>query len=279
MSDAAAAFVREVARRRLHQRVPRRRRMPRQQYPKGVEQAYAAELLAQLEQLHRRVKERIYPFLPTLAAEGQRLARRDDPRDVNKAAAALRLELTTRAEELAPRVRVIGQRTSQAVDEQLGGQLEAVLGVKVPIGDPAFGQRLQAFTAENVALIKSVEAQYLGDVEVAITRGVADGRRWEDIAGDLEARFGVSQSRAALIARDQVGKFYGALQEVRQTTLGIDGYFWETAGDERVREEHQVLQGKRFTWAQGAGEEGHPGEAINCRCTASPDLSALLAGL
>jgi SPP1 gp7 family putative phage head morphogenesis protein len=127
-----------------------------------------------------------------------------------------------------------------------------------------------------VALIKSIPQQYFGDIEKRITAGVRSGTRWEDLAQELQDRYDVSESRAALIARDQVGKFYGELNEVRQTALGVKSFIWRTANDERVREEHADLEGETFDW-DTPPSEGIPGEAVNCRCFAEPVLDDLLS--
>ena len=95
---------------------------------------------------------------------------------------------------------------------------------------------------------------------------------------EIEARFDVSESRAALIARDQVGKFYGALNRARQEDLGLTHFVWRTANDERVRPEHVRLDGQRFSWSK-LPAEGYPGQPINCRCNADPDVESLLDSL
>lgn len=48
-----------------------------------------------------------------------------------------------------------------------------------------------------------------------------------------------------------------------------------TARDNRVREEHEALEGESFAWSDPPSE-GHPGEPVNCRCYADPDFSELL---
>ncbi len=95
------------------------------------------------------------------------------------------------------------------------------------------------------------------------------GLRHEELSAKLEAAFGVSQARADLIARDQTLKLAGDLTHIRQTQAGITSYVWTTSGDERVREEHAVLDGETFEW-RSPPEVGHPGQDFNCRCTAYP---------
>ena len=52
--------------------------------------------------------------------------------------------------------------------------------------------------------------------------------------------------------------------------MGISEYRWGTAGDERVRETHEANDGKVFRWDTPPAETGHPGNDVQCRCTARP---------
>ena len=65
----------------------------------------------------------------------------------------------------------------------------------------------------------------------------------------------------------EVGMFGGSY-------LGITQYIWRTSRDERVRESHLVLEGKTFSW-DSPPDVGHPGQDINCRCTAEPVIPGL----
>lgn len=77
------------------------------------------------------------------------------------------------------------------------------------------------------------------------------------------------QSRYDLIARDQTSKLNAELNRVRHEQAGITHYRWVTAGDERVRHEHSSRSQRVYSWGH-VHFDGHPGEPINCRCTARP---------
>jgi hypothetical protein len=49
-------------------------------------------------------------------------------------------------------------------------------------------------------------------------------------------------------------------------------YLWRTASDEKVRYDHAVREGRRFT-LQNPPEGGPPGAAFNCRCHAEPVIT------
>ncbi len=89
-------------------------------------------------------------------------------------------------------------------------------------------------------------------------------------------QFGFGERRSKLIARDQVGKLYGQLNASRQKDIGVEKFTWRTVGDERVRDEHEALDGEVFSY-DDPPEEGLPGEEVLCRCSAEPLFSDLLA--
>jgi SPP1 gp7 family putative phage head morphogenesis protein len=79
-----------------------------------------------------------------------------------------------------------------------------------------------------------------------------------------------ADSHASLIARDQIGKLHGELNRARQEAAGIDRFVWHTQLDDRVRPDHEELEGGIYTWQEGAPGVGIPGEPINCRCWGEP---------
>lgn len=137
--------------------------------------------------------------------------------------------------------------------------------------EPWLQQEMIAFTQMNVSLMKSISSRYFEQVEEIVTRGAIRGTLGKDIAAQIKGRFQVTESRALLIARDQVSKFNSDLNQLRQTEAGISKYMWQTAGDERVRSEHEANDGRVFSWNDPPAT-GHPGEDVNCRCVAVPVL-------
>jgi SPP1 gp7 family putative phage head morphogenesis protein len=183
--------------------------------------------------------------------------------------------------QLARLAEHIGKRTSEFQREQLRRQLKAAVGVDPLMHEPAsIAARVTAFTSENVALIKTVPQKFFGEVEQRVVSAVRQGIRADELAEEIRERYGVAASNAERIANDQIGKFFGELNRVRQTTLGIDSFVWNTVHDNRVREAHEELDGQTFTWAYGApGEDQFPGDGVNCRCYAEPDLSSIIEEL
>lgn len=178
---------------------------------------------------------------------------------------------------------------------QFNKQTRAVLGVDLFTGDRFLPAVVEGFASENVALIKGITTKLADDVEGATLRSLQKGILAEDLAADLEDRFGYAEDRAKLIARDQIGKLNGQINASRQQELGVTRFRWRTVKDERVtgtpggpyeksEPSHYDLDGEIFEYADPPpanrdGSPGLPGEPINCRCYAEPVLDDLLEGM
>jgi SPP1 gp7 family putative phage head morphogenesis protein len=136
------------------------------------------------------------------------------------------------------------------------------------VGNEAWlADQMAVAVEENVRLIRSLATDTLSDVRGVVMRGVLDGTRVEDIALLIASRFDVSHSRATLIATDQVGKWFGSLNRLRQLDAGVVAYEWSTSLDEAVRKSHREREGQQFRW-DSPPPDGHPGMPVRCRCQA-----------
>lgn len=153
----------------------------------------------------------------------------------------------------------------------LNDRLRPAVGVDVFGNEPWLYGKLEEFTAQNTALIRNMASDTINQINREVVRLAPQGLRAESMAKIISERLSVADSRAALIARDQAGKFFGDLDRTRQTDLGITEYVWNTVNDGRVRPEHEERQGQTFKWSDPP-EDGHPGQAVNCRCYAEPKL-------
>jgi SPP1 gp7 family putative phage head morphogenesis protein len=266
------ALVRSLTRARAG---VRRRVIPRQLQPDAIRLEYAKAIGRLLDKAKDVVERRIFPKARRLVALNQRADAADDINDDFDDVGKDFFEDIMKPGNLRRIAQEVASRTSDHQRRELEKQVTAALGVNVFGAEPNLAKATTAFVQENVALIKSIPSKYFDEVEKTIARFTSEGRRWEDLAKELERRFEVSQSSARLVARDQVGKFHGSLAKERQTQLGITHYIWRTANDERVRDAHEALNGQRFAW-DDPPTEGHPGEAVLCRCYPEPDFSGLL---
>lgn len=258
-----------------------RRRLPVQQPPTLLQGKYLLEMKRYLQPAFTATRTALWPVMPRLLESARAELERHDAGEAARARRAVnvaRAGFNEQQRQLTTLARRIGEETSSYQKGQLEKQLRAAVGVTVPLRDPRLGPKLEGFTEENVRLISSIPTRYFDEVEKLVLDAVAKGRRWESLAEEIDQRFDVGESRAALIARDQVGKFYGAVAQARQETLGITSYVWRTVRDSRVRDEHREREGEVFEWASPP-EDGHPGEPINCRCYAEPNIDQLLEDL
>lgn len=144
---------------------------------------------------------------------------------------------------------------------------------------PASVEAYHAVVAENVALIKSIPAQYLKDVQTSVWSSVMKGADMGELTKTIQEKYGISHRRAAFIARDQNNKSKATIENQRRTELGIVKARWRhSGGGKEPRPEHVKFSGKIYEIAKGAYLEGKwvwPGSEPNCRCTSK----SIIAGL
>ncbi|EFR5478256.1 minor capsid protein [Salmonella enterica] len=134
------------------------------------------------------------------------------------------------------------------------------------------GQVMQSIIAQQVRYIKSLPleaADRVYDIQNKAIEAVVTGGRAEPFAKEIAASGDVSRSRANLIARTELGRATGALDQARALSIGSNGYIWRTAEDGDVRHSHREMEGKFVEWGRPPtldGMTGHAGELPNCRC-------------
>lgn len=222
-----------------------------------------------LNKFHRAIEEIIFPELPRLSS---RTDATNTPEFIQRLLelVSLRLVQIFDADDLAPELDVIAKRVSAKNKREL----QRVIGVSARFADASVGSLLDSFRAANVARIKSIPGQLLVEVTEILSAAEAPNLRVEVIRDQIVERFNVSKSRAAVIARDQTITLNAQIAKQRQENLGIRQYIWTTSGDNRVRDDHSERDGEVFDWSNPPFD-GHPGDAIQCRCTAFPVLPEL----
>lgn len=134
---------------------------------------------------------------------------------------------------------------------------------------------IQAAVAENVALIRSLPAQYMTQVEGHVMRAVQVGHDLSTLTKEITAQGGVTRRRAAFIARDQSAKATAAQVKMRQEEIGVTEAIWvHSGGGKTPRPSHVAFAagrdgGNRYNVKEGAlidGKRIWPGTEINCRC-------------
>lgn len=282
------------------QRVPRQgKRAPRMATGKTIQMDYFSSILRIIEPAFDITKELIFPKLPQIIRQFEEETRIDQSSgeiitemfgDVGISFAGAFPESVLKSQTES-----FGNRTSDFNRVQNDKVVKSLLGVNPIRSETYLIPQVEAFVERNVALIKTIPADYFKQIETIIRARVDEGASTTAIQNEIAEKFGSTRNRARVIARDQIGKFMGKLSELRQREIGATHYFWRTADDERVRPgirlstkarsrvvSHRVLDDKRFAWTDPPvsgtkGEKLHPGIAIQCRCYPEPDLSAFFA--
>lgn len=151
-------------------------------------------------------------------------------------------------------------------------QTMRILGFDPTANDMWLRSTLETAVQENISWIKSIAVEYHDKVDTIVMQGVRRGASINDIAKQIAEVGDVSMRRARFIARDQLGSLHGDLTKIRHQNIGLTSFRWRTSQDEKVRDSHENLEGKVYTWAEGArnerGEKIWPGTDYNCRCVA-----------
>lgn len=150
---------------------------------------------------------------------------------------------------------VITAAVARELDRAEGGRPGA------SVVDPPLTALIGRWVLNNIELVARSEREAFADVA---SRVASEG------AGAAPDRWKRARSRAALIARNEVGNLAAQINEARQRARGVNSYRWVSRRDERVRQLHLALDGEIRRWDDPHPTEGHPGHAIGCRCMAQP---------
>jgi uncharacterized protein with gpF-like domain len=196
------------------------RRLPRAARPDRIAAEYRAALGPSVQVL--------LDLLAELARELEREwpqpepVRTDNDRDVARAVkrTADKLARAIKAESIIPIAAKYGAATSDFQRAQLAKQARAAVSIdvrKLSGLDRKVPEQITKFAETNAQLIVGLGQRMAEDIAEIVEDGVVAGSRWETIAGRLARAGQVTESRAALIARDQVGKLFGDINRQRQS--------------------------------------------------------------
>lgn len=148
--------------------------------------------------------------------------------------------------------------------QRLGVDLSAVVRAE------DLADYLETAATRNAGLIKGLSELTVTRVQTSVTNAVLTGIPASELRKQLTADFKFSDSRAKVIARDQIAKTNSDLNRIRHMQAGITKYNWRTSRDERVRPRHRKLDGREYEYGKATGAEQGlpPGQPILCRCIA-----------
>lgn len=259
-----------------------RRRMARPRHPVQIEREYSRQLL-QVVELARQAFQPVMDELAALLHRASLTRRVDHDLDrydegesirVQELIAMAKARLNLNTSGLADLAASIANRVSVFQRDQFSRQVQSQLGIDLLLPDSGVRATIEPFVTMNVSLIKSIPERLYGDLESTLLNGVQKGLLLPDLADQIAKKFDIAGGRALNIARDQAGTLLGQINEVRQTSVGVEEYIWRTMQDERVRGDpdgkypdadpsHFEREGETFRW-DDPPEGGHPGEDQLC---------------
>lgn len=242
--------------------------------------AFQAALQAPTNRLLKRMAEQVAQDVLPAAISAKAQMMRDDLNWFERAMRALRDFADGFVEGLRSESRDAfdteeernKRRFNEAVRSAIGIDLGAVIQAE------GIGNTIDAAVLRNVGLVRGLSQDVAKRLSAKLLDALTRGLNNREIEKIITTEFGMARRRAKLIARDQAASFNGDLNRVRQTAMGVTEYVWSTSLDERVRgnpdgkypnarPSHWDREGKTFKWSSPPSD-GHPGQPINCRCTA-----------
>ena len=246
--------------------------------------AYNAALQRMVKLIKADIDAELLPVIKSIASEYTRDASYFDR--ISAVIDRIRLKWSSDVfKALADQVATQFIRNANTVNRERFNRSMKSVGMDVYGDSPGLATYLDVAVSDNVLLIKSIPSQYLDQVQSIVAANMRAGNRPSAIVSALVDQFGVTQRRAAFIARDQTAKANADLAERRQRNVGFDYFQWLDSDDERVRQRHKELAEKVTEYGLGIyrwddpplsdnGEPITPGRDFGCRCTARPVSNA-----
>jgi len=166
-------------------------------------------------------------------------------------------------------------KTINGIDKDFTKTVSQILGIKVDITEDQkkiiaeeFSENLKLyvkeFADEQVLLLRQ-------DVEKAVFSGI----RAEQLQKTIINRFGVSESKARFLAKQEISLLTSKYKQAKYEDAGVRKYKWSIS-NVRTRPDHKALNGKVFSFDdppitnQDTGTRNNPGEDYGCNCVAIP---------
>ena len=142
----------------------------------------------------------------------------------------------------------------------------------------ATGRRgLEESLSESVKIpVKEFTHEMISELRREVEANATRGYRMEGLAKRVAERYGVSKSRANLIALQETSNFMADFREARAKDAGLTRYVWMCSMDGKERPDHRKLHGTTQSYdnppvvCQKTGKRGNPGTDFRCRCVDLP---------
>lgn len=264
-------------------------------YPRFEESKYTKILLNYVKDLRSIIQNNLLDKLPYLLNDRDEYVRVDDfLDDIENIIDSLNVSISQRTLSFVRLLRSAGFNVSRFTSRQVARILSSNISIETQpdmgidfINNPlsrGVNELLKSWVYTNTRLIKSIEENLLDNVSLVIQDGFRSGSTIQVIKNQLKQKFDITENRAKLIARDQIGKLHSNIVRNQMLNLRISEYRWLTSKDDRVRDSHKVMNGKICSWTDPTiykdsekdkkwnkrisigGVEKQVGEDYQCRC-------------
>lgn len=161
------------------------------------------------------------------------------------------------------------------IDKGFTKTVSEVIGVQVEV-TPAQRQLIVSRYSENMKLyIKDFVKEQIPVLRQDVEKAVFSGIRAKSLQDTIVARYGVSESKAKFLAKQEISLLTSNYKQAKYEEAGIRKYKWSIS-NVRTRPDHRALNGKIFSFDnppitnRDKGTKNNPGEDYGCNCVAIP---------
>lgn len=254
-------------------------------HPDLLSASYSKKLQAEIKRGFKLVETRLFPLLPKLDSL-QRVDIANDADRINEVLnGILKSFFGGMLSKEQPNLKAYGREVSKKlvvpmqdnVDHfnatQFKKQFKRISGVDPLRFAPGLFDALEVAGNQNVNKIVTQSSVYFDQIREMTNRALRKGTSVKELKDQIVELTETTETKANLIAIDQVQKLNADLEQTRQKANGIQRYIWRTRRNARTREDHKDLEGAIFSWefppvtvttGKRTGETNHPGQDINC---------------
>jgi len=260
------------------------------QEPRIVERKYLKMLKRLVAELKNDVRENIIPLLKTSTLDSNMTT--DGVAEILAALNRLRDKFSNITGFADSTSNIIVDQIERSNKSKFFTNVKNSIGVNLEdiIAQEGLGDIVALQKNKNVSLTKSIPQEFIKNIEVVVQNGISEGLSVKQITSqisgikNISSVFGKLENRIKFISRNEVETINANLNKARQESVGISEYIFRTSKDERVRDNHKVMEGKICRWDNATvyknnindtkwlkrssigGVELHPGIDFNCRC-------------
>lgn len=161
------------------------------------------------------------------------------------------------------------------IDNDFTKTVSDVIGIKVET-TPAQREIIARDFSNNLKLyIKDFIDEQIPILRQDVEKAVFSGIRARELQDIIISRYGVSQSKAKFLAKQEISLLTSKYKTAKYQEVGVKKYKWSIS-NVRTRPDHRALNGKVFSFDdppitnRETGARNNPGEDFNCGCVAIP---------